>query len=309
MLIILIVVAGCAPIGASSPAEGASDNGVPDGISVRLYQNRTDAAARQVQVQVANNTQLRLRVFALHLDSTRFVESARYDKPNRVPPNSADIPAGATRDLPIRLPTASCAPATQRDVMSFDYEWEDGRKGGVVVDLAEAASPGSTTAAPSTSATPSTSILDQITAIDCLAAAIADIVTIVPPTDAEWMPGAHSPATLTIGFIPTGAEGSVLIATIGSTTLLAPLDVDGAPVPEARFDLLVDASTGPASISLRVQPGRCDPHAIAEDKKGTLLPISVSITDGPSGTYSLPVSGEVRRSLYDYVTNWCESVR
>jgi len=256
-------------------------------VSVSVYQTRSDGPIRQVQVQVSNLSAESLTVVGLRLDSTRFVEAAHFDKPERVPPNSAVVPAGATRDLPLRLPAASCDGTPATDVVSFDFEWSDGRRGSAEVAITD------------------TEVLEQLTAADCFTQAVTNIVTLTPPSKAEWMPGARSPATLTIGATPTGAEGRLTIESIGTTTLLAPVLASGAAVAAAPFDIAVDALLPPATIELRVQPARCDPHAIAEDKKGTILPLTITVEGGETGVFSLPVSDEVRGSLYDFVTDWC----
>ena len=280
-LVVLFALTGCQ----------TAPSGLPDEVSVSVYQTRSDGAVRQVQVQVSNSSAQALTVVGLSIDSTRFVETAPFDKPGRVPPNSAVVPAGATRDLPVRLPAASCDGSPARDVVSFDFEWADGRRGNAEVTIAD------------------TEVLEQLTAVDCFAKAVTDIVTLPPPAQAEWMPGAHSPATLTIGATPTGADGRVTIDSIGATTLLAPVTEGGTPLASAPFDVAVDALLPPTTIELRVQPARCDPHAIAEDKKGTILPLTISVEGGATGIFALPVSDEVRVSLYDYVTDWCGAER
>lgn len=268
--VVLLMLAGCAPASTSPPA----------GISVDVYQTRFDGPLRQLQVEVSNNSTEPLTVLGLRFESTRFVEAASFDR-------SQLVPAGSARDLPVRLAAAVCDGSTPQDLVYLDYELVDGRKGIAVSTVANK------------------EILDFITADDCLGAAVADIVTISPPTGALWEPGAHTPATLEIGLAPTGATGQVTVETIGTTTLFAPVDDSGAQLTAARFDLAIDADSAAASIRLRMVPGRCDPHAVAEDKKGTILPIAVTVTGGPSGTLAIPVSDEVKASLYAFVTDWC----
>lgn len=57
-------------------------------------------------------------------------------------------------------------------------------------------------------------------------------------------------------------------------------------------------------VTLRVVPGRCDAHAIAEDKQGTVLRIGV-VVDGESGTLVLPAPAERREELLAFVAEAC----
>ena len=58
-------------------------------------------------------------------------------------------------------------------------------------------------------------------------------------------------------------------------------------------------------MALRYVPGRCDAHALAEDKQGTLLPVTVSIDDAAPGRIVLAVPAAVRSQIYRYVADYC----
>ena len=60
----------------------------------------------------------------------------------------------------------------------------------------------------------------------------------------------------------------------------------------------------PSVVVLQLTPGRCDPHAIAEDKRGTIMPIDV-VVDGTAGRIYVPAADAVRGALYTFVTESC----
>ena len=65
------------------------------------------------------------------------------------------------------------------------------------------------------------------------------------------------------------------------------------------------ASDAPSVITLLVTPNRCDPHAIAEDKRGTVFPISVILDDGTTGRQYVASADVVRAALYDVIGMAC----
>jgi hypothetical protein len=54
-----------------------------------------------------------------------------------------------------------------------------------------------------------------------------------------------------------------------------------------------------------IVPNRCDPHALAEDKVGTLFVFAVEVEGGPSGSLTLPATPELRADLYEYFARAC----
>ena len=51
-------------------------------------------------------------------------------------------------------------------------------------------------------------------------------------------------------------------------------------------------------------PARCDLHAVAEDKVGTLLPLRVS-GRGQEGLLKIPAGTALRGQIYDFITAAC----
>jgi hypothetical protein len=97
-----------------------------------------------------------------------------------------------------------------------------------------------------------------------------------------------------------GAEaGSLAVVRIDGTTLLA--EDTAVPWPRA-----VSVRAGGESYEYRlgIRPARCDPHAVAEDKVGTLLPLRV-MAAGRDGVLKVDAGPLLRGRIYDFVTTAC----
>ncbi len=195
-----------------------------------------------------------------------------------------------TRDLRVRLARAVCGDAsTATDTVTLAW----GAPGG-----------GTTTA--TLPAADDTGALDRIEAEDCLADAVTRVLNVaVSPELRVDGTGPSSMAWLDLVLAPTGAPGVVTVDKVRSTLLLASADALDWPV-----SLTFDASTPTARIPLGLRPTRCDPHAIAEDKRGTVFPLSVHVEAGPgsperSGDWDLAVDDTLRARLYAWVAERC----
>lgn len=88
--------------------------------------------------------------------------------------------------------------------------------------------------------------------------------------------------------------------------------VSGTPLiaedPARPWPVGVEVRTGgpPAELHLSIRPARCDPHAVAEDKVGTLLPLHITVA-GRSGIFKVDAGAELRPRIYDFVTAACRS--
>ncbi|MEO9324324.1 hypothetical protein ABFT23_12595 [Nocardioides sp. C4-1] len=58
---------------------------------------------------------------------------------------------------------------------------------------------------------------------------------------------------------------------------------------------------------LRLVPGRCDPHALAEDKVGTLVPLHVEAPGlADNALFHLPLSDDARATLRRFFATYCD---
>jgi hypothetical protein len=98
---------------------------------------------------------------------------------------------------------------------------------------------------------------------------------------------------------PAAEAAALTIVRIEGTTLLA--EDPAAPWPRA---VPVLAGGDVREIRLGIRPARCDPHAVAEDKVGTLLPLRVTVA-GRDGVLKVDAGPLLRGRIYDFVTGAC----
>lgn len=252
----------------------------PDGVTARVYQTRSDVAASAFEIQVHNGSPTDVTVTRAVLRSSHLSEPAVYDRSTR-------IPAGATVDLKVALPPVACAdPTTATDEAA-------------TVDLALSA--GSQSSQVTLAAPDSLGQLARIAEVGCFAQRVSQVVTFEPPGSPL-----RSGDVLTLLFrvVPTGTPGSVRLVRTGPTTLLTPADGSGRASPAQRVGLTVSQASAPGLIRLRYRPARCDAHALAEDKQGTLLPLRVA-TAGSRGQVTLPVDASLRSLIQREVGRIC----
>jgi hypothetical protein len=171
--------------------------------------------------------------------------------------------------------------------VTVDYETADGTKHSITVEP-----------------TQSTNSLSTIGSDECIAALVAERVD-TSVSSVDWTPGAHAPATVTIAVVPTGADGSVTLQRARSTVLLSILDATGTPTQELPIDLTIDSTSAESSIALRIQPSRCDQHAVIEDKRGTIFPFAVTTSEDVDGVTYVVSPDDLKFSLYEYVGDYC----
>ncbi|MCS5734196.1 hypothetical protein [Herbiconiux daphne] len=291
-LALVAVVAGCS----SSPAAPMATSGAPstpratpeppvvvDGVGLAILQNRPDYGKRVLELSVTNEGDEPITVTGARFESAQFVAAAEWAK-------STEVPPGLTRYLPVQLPDPVCPAPDAPATLTITITAPDGSRRDV-------------TAAP----TDAFGVLPRIAGEDCLADAVAAIATVRLDDDLEVSgTGTDSVAHLKLVVEPAAsaaaaeASGTLRLSDARFTILMAPTDGDVWPL-DAEF-----SPGDPArDFVLDVTPARCDPHAVAEDKRGTFLPVEVSIADGPSGTVDIPSSDALRLALYDFIAAHC----
>jgi hypothetical protein len=268
----------------------------PGPIGVEVHQNRTDVAARQLQVAVTNHSSATLVVEELILRSDQFVAPAQWPK------DRTTIAPGVTADLPVPLAATHCdggSPLPQIDLL---FRLGDGAEQRVTLE-----------------ATDRLGQLAPLRDADCLLVSVSEIVDIASSTAPTIVttPTGIQTARLDLTLTPTGTststDGIVTISGVRSTTLLTvtpwdPRILDGSDDASATtstgLPLTVGHTEAPRVLSLEVRPARCDAHAIAEDKRGTIIPLEVTV-GGASGEISVATSDAVREELYAFVRAAC----
>jgi len=277
MLAFVLLASGC------STAAPEASTAAPPGVSVSMYQTRTDVAPRRLELAIQNGTDDPLRITGARLLSSQFAAAAEWQKA------STTIPPGATVDLPVQLPDPDCTIDDPVHTVEFDYESDDGMSGTARVIADDR--------------------LDRMPALrleDCLQQSVTAVVELTisdPPRRVQLL--GHPVIEVDLRAVPTGGEGSVILDQLASTTLLTPIDpATGLPAPTAALGVTIAAGDAPSVVTLLLAPGRCDPHAIAEDKRGTIMPIDVRVGQA-TGRLSVPSSDAVRGALYALVTELC----
>jgi hypothetical protein len=278
-----LVVAALALTGCSDAVtEGPVTAAAPAGVSVSVLQYRLDYAIRHIQIKVTNGSHAPVSVVTARLASKAFTGQAVW-----AAKNAADvivINPGDSTDLPAALGPSDCA--------------STGLTGTVQLDLQQGSATTRTT--PLTVTDPFGSIA-RVHGEDCRRAAAFAIaeITVVNPLRTQKH-GKRLDGQLEVRLTPTGKAGTLTVDTIDSTTLLDP--------PNGRFwpvGRSVSATTGPQTVTLSLRPARCDPHAIAEDKLGSVLSLSLRVGSGPAGIVTVASDQEVRQQIQNYVLAAC----
>lgn len=255
----------------------------PDGLEVRVYQTRTDLAERKLEVSVVNGTGADLTVTRLVFAAPQFTEPMRWPKESTV------IRAGVTADLPVQLAAPDCDATAAAATVELDYRLADGREGTAI------AVPGDVN-----------SRLEAIRNEDCITQAAAEVAMLeaVTPPRHEAL-GDRLVARYDLTVTPTGAAGSILVTGVVGNVLVGLVDERGEPIGELPLDLVIDGRDAPSVITLTFVPGRCDEHAILEDKRGTLVGVRMNADDGTAGIIYVTPAEPVKQAIYDFVRASC----
>lgn len=280
-----LALVGCAGDKGAGGGDGpaATTASPPVTLTATLYQTRMDVAARQVEVRLTNDTGSDVTLRSVRLVSTNFDAPMPYAKEGSV------LGDGRVVDLPVELADPICTDRPTAHTVHLDYLLPDGRTGSVEVPAAD-----------------DTGQIDALHAAECFkmeVAELADLSITAPPRvrDLAGVPVAD----LTVHVEPTGEAGSLEIERVGSTTLLQQVDPrSGERLRDGYAVDLTVTAPDPAELSFTVVPGRCDAHAVAEDKQGTLFRMDV-VLDGQAGQVTVASPTAVTAALYDFVREAC----
>lgn len=272
-----LMLAGLALTGCAGAAEPAPT--LPAGVTVELVQLRADVAPRQAQVHVTNGSDA-----AITIGDVR-VEDARFEGPaTRVlAGHTSTVPAGRSVDVRVQLPAVDCtAPKDAVPEVVLELVGDDGS--------------GEVTA----SASDPLGFVAPLHVRECRREQLADAVTVAFTGFRASAPGA--PAALELTISPTGG-GAATIVGVQRTNLL---DFAGATVAGAYpLDLAIEAGSAERFVvELPLVPFRCDPHAVQEDKRGTIFDVRVEL-GGEPGEIELFVGEELRGEILTWVAAWC----
>ena len=279
-----VVAAVILALGAISLTGCTPDVPSADDISVAVYQTRPDQAERRLEISVTNQSSEIMTISRAEFTSTQFAETVAWQKDStRVLPNVAV-------DLPVLLSAAECGSDAIESTVTIDYAVGDGPT--QTVEL-----------------TPVDKYhrMEQLRVEDCIGQSLARHVVLELSTLPRTVTShGRTVAELDLTVTPTGADGSATVDAILSTVLFAVTDPATGETPASvPLDIAVDATSTPRTVTLEVIPSRCDPHAVAEDKRGTVFPFTVTTSDGTAGTAFVAATPEVKAALFAFVGVAC----
>lgn len=273
-LLIVVLLAGTMTACGGDDEEIATTP-LPDGIVMHIDQSRVERKGREVFLRVENNTTKPVTVTAFELTSPR-LEDVTW---------TGDDEIGATyeTDLEFELPTGRCGTHIDAEVV-LTYRIGTGelrRSKGSADDPYGAAA----------------LFADRDCAQTTLTAA-ADITVGTPQVSGE---GRDSVLRLPVTLTPTGKAQGVRFGGFGSTVLFK--QATGSPTD---VDTPLDAGSPPAELVMAVVPARCDPHALAEDKVGTLFDVVVRAPGlDDDASFFLPLDRAQRSAFFAFFRSYC----
>lgn len=279
--IVAALLAAVAVVATLTSCDPAPPNDVPDGVRISVYQPRPDVPKNRIAIQVHNDGTEPVTITSAVLNSSFFADPFEWG-----PDRTATVLPGYAIDLRVDIPTtAVCDGAPAEHKVIFDWAIGDESSTGRVTpdDPFE--------------------VLDLLHDAACLIVSV-DAVATLTAVSLDAPAQQPAPAELIISVQPTGADGAVTLDTIHSTTLLNPAGDDGVGVAELDLAVTIDKN-GPAEVRIPIVPNRCDPHALAEDKIGTRMPLYVTLADGTSGRFVLAASDELRAQMYAFYSSFC----
>ncbi|MET0590799.1 MAG: hypothetical protein ABWZ77_06450 [Naasia sp.] len=257
----------------SPGSAGAEPARLPAGITVELLQQRSDRAPGRLQIRIVNASSEDIVIESARLRGGPLSSPVDW---SRAP---ATVRGETTVNLPVLLPPLVCDADPDEVVVSLGLQ--DGSIVVVEPDDPLGASQALTTDA-------------------CAATDLARTVDVRATGLTETGAGLESTARLDILLTPTGTGDRVEVISLAPTVLIT--SPDGMPWP---LGVTVDATSRAATaVSVELVPRRCDAHALAENKVGTLFALRV-LLDGEEQTVTLPLAPGVSDRILAFVSRTC----
>ncbi|PRZ08575.1 hypothetical protein BCE75_101305 [Isoptericola sp. CG 20/1183] len=278
---ITAATAACTP---DEPPATVPDD-VASGLQVEVRQDRTQYADGTAKLHVTNGSTETLTLLSGRLEASGFGPSG---------PDGSAQPAtlqpGGARDVRIALGEVDCdaaPPASGTVAVS------------VTVALGEAAAPGPSRQVALTATDPH-GRLAAVHTQECarrLVASGADLRVL--PDLATERRGDRLVLLLRVRVEPVPGGPVVRLDRVTGTTLMAPADGAAAWTGEAL------APDDAGDVVLDVAPQRCDPHAVAEDKRGTFVPVLATVDGAEQPPVYLPMPEEAQPAFFDWLGEAC----
>ena len=280
-----------------TPTPTAAASAAP--VTAVINQLRDNYSQQIIAVQLTNNTAGPLTVLSAGVASPLFSGTIEWQPT----PGGIELPPGQTKILPAQLRAPECGLRTAPADQGAAVELRVAGSGGPPPDTTVPATTVPTTTVP---AADPYGVLERNNAEMCLAQAAAAVAGVRLEPELDVSVDQRS-AVLTLVITPRsipgaanpGAMGTLTINRIDGTTLLE--EDQSAPWPRSVSVLAGGASQ---RFRLGIRPARCDPHAVADDKVGTLLPLRVSV-GGRDGVLKIDAGALLRGRIHDFVSTAC----
>lgn len=278
-LLAVLLVTGCAGAPAPSPTPApATTPATAWPVHLEILQLRGDVAGGFIELRVTNEGGSELEIErAVYRSSAWSAPMERVD--------AARIPPGARRNLRLPLPEPTC------DAGPIEHRATIELADGTVIEGQPEDPLGQ---------------LDRLDDATCDLRAFERDVAVLRWLPADIPADGSRPAVLRLEVAPAAGAGGTLgtVDEIGTTVLLAPADASGDRVESLPVALEVVAGAAPTVVDVPLVPGRCDLHAVAEDKQGTIFRIRATDGDGPVQLL-LPAPDDQRDALLGWVVARC----
>jgi hypothetical protein len=284
LLMLLASLQGCR----DGAQPGPEVSGTP-ALTASINQFRDNYSKRIIEIRLTNNTPDPVTVLDAELDSALFSSGISW----HTPADGTLLPPRQPKSLPAQLPEPRCMDAS---VDTGTGSSSAAARPTVRVNTR----PDSHGSGPLTVEDPF-GVIARNNSEMCLEKAVQEIATLQPSPELA-VSDEGTTAVVLVLILPEPARGRQEVLTIDrieGTTLIA--EDTAQPWPSG---VQVSAGGPPVELRLAIRPARCDPHAVAEDKIGTLLPFRVT-ADGRNGVLKIDTGDVLRHRIYDFVTAAC----
>jgi hypothetical protein len=267
----IVVTSACS--GADDPQP--VDKPLPQDVVMHMDQSRMERKGREAFVRIDNGTDRSLTVEALRVTSSR--------RPDITWKGREVVGATYQGDVEIDLPRGRCGTDVGASV-TLTYRLGDG--------------PVTVSTGPADDVYGAIGLIADRDCAQTTLSTAADVTVGTPSVDGRGM---DSVLRLPVTMAPTGKASGVRFAGFESTVLFRQTADSAADV-----SVPLDAGDPTTTQVLAVVPTRCDPHALAEDKVGTLFGVRVRAT-GLAGDaeFYLPLTQAQRTALHDFFGTHC----
>ncbi|WP_407320133.1 hypothetical protein UQW22_06705 [Isoptericola halotolerans] len=279
-------------------AAGCAPAGVPDDVAsslrVEVRQDRTQYAAGTAKLHVTNGSAETLALLAGRLQADGFGPSSLDDSHR-----ARTLRPGGSHDVRIVLGEVDCTTGPPPSGTPGGDDGAGAVPASVTVALGEADTPG-TPAEVALTATDPHGRLAAVHTQECTRRLVASGATlrVLPDLGTERRRD-DLVLLLRVRVEPVPGGPAVEVERITGTTLMTPADGSEAWTGDAVVP------DGAGDITLDVVPRRCDPHAVAEDKRGTFTPVLTMVDGVEQPLLHLPLPEAAQPAFFDYVSRAC----